>query len=256
MLSRLSPRHWPLWLQLGAPITIVVILSIGLVAFLNDFNFQKSYRQLTQDKYWVLGKDARQVVESGLNVGLQPAVNQGLRQFLDQLRQTAPGLRFMAVLDQHGAVSVNSGALPAGGTWRRAPLDKNWHGQDQAWFYLGLPFKNSFGVTIGTLVLGYERAGVDAAIAQMHAKLLRVWLLVSLAVALITPYAVWLLTRQLSTELAQAAAAIDQTFDATLPELPPLAALGDELAEGIPQFIASSRDAVRQLQPSQAEAQA
>ena len=249
MLSRLLPRHWPLGLQLGVPLTAIVILSIGLVAFLDYFNFQKSYGLLTQERYLVVGKDARQVVESGLNVGLSPEANQGLLPFFERLQGNESGLRFIAVVDQAGRAQVGSGGLPDGQPWRRpahgAQDDgRTWQQQDANLFYLGLPFRNSFGVVIGSLVLGYERSEVDGPVQAMRGRLLRIWLLVSLAVALAAPYLVWWLTRRMSRDIDLAAQAVDQALAPQAPMLPALPALGGELSRDIPEFIRLSRESV------------
>ncbi|KAF0815370.1 hypothetical protein IGB42_00451 [Andreprevotia sp. IGB-42] len=257
MFSRVLPRHWPLWLQLGLPIALVVSMSVGLIAFLNFFNYQKSYRQLQLDRYLVLGKDVRQAIESGLNVGLDPAANTRLEGLLGQLRQESAGVQFMAVVDEAGKQLVATGTLPAGQDWAvtpaSAPAQNDWQKQDDALYYLGLPYRNSFGVAIGSLVIGYPRSAIDNATTAMRLRLLRLWLLVSLAVFAVTPLAVWLLTRKMSRELDLAAHAIDHALDPDPPEIPQFKALGEELAQDIPQFIRSSRESARLITPAAPE---
>ncbi len=38
-VSRLSV---PLWVRLGVPICLIIALAIGLISFLNDYNYEKS----------------------------------------------------------------------------------------------------------------------------------------------------------------------------------------------------------------------
>jgi hypothetical protein len=259
MLKRLLPHHWPLWLQLSVPVALVMILSIGLVAFLNDFNFQKSDSALTEQRYLVLGKDARQVVEAGLNAGLDPALNQGLPLLFDQLRERTPGLLLVAMTGPDGKAVLSSGdrladlpLVPAG-----AAKDDGvgWRRQTAGILFIGLPVRNSFGVGVGALVLGYERDSAELAARAMRAKLLRSWLLVSLAIALLTPLLFWLLTRRMSRELAEAAHAVERALDEQAPQLPPLPASGQELAEDLDRIIAVSREVAGQLSELERERQ-
>ncbi|SMC22875.1 hypothetical protein SAMN02745857_01497 [Andreprevotia lacus DSM 23236] len=259
MLSRALPRHWPLWLQLGLPIALVICLSVGLITFLNFFNYQKSYRQLQLGRYQVLGKDVRQAIESGLNVGLDPAANARLEGLLQQLRKESAGVQFMAVVDEGGRQLVSNGSLPAGQDWSAnpasAPAQADWQKQDDTLYYLGLPYRNSFGVVVGALIIGYPRAQIDAATNQMRLHLLRLWGLVSLAVFMLAPLGVWVLTRRMSRELDVAAKALDHALDDDPPALPEFKALGEELAQDIPQFIRSSRESAQLLHTAKQEQQ-
>ena len=40
-LRRLSA---PLWVRLGVPIALIIALAIGLISFLNYYNYERTYR--------------------------------------------------------------------------------------------------------------------------------------------------------------------------------------------------------------------
>src|SRR5258705_3889779 len=71
----LGRRSAPLWLRLGLPISLIIALAIGLISFLNYYNYRKTYPQLNVARLMVVARDLRQAVESGLNVGMVPRRN-------------------------------------------------------------------------------------------------------------------------------------------------------------------------------------
>ena len=68
-------RCIPLWVRLGVPISLIIALAIGLISFLNYYNYEKTYSQLNVSRITVVARDLRQAIETGLNVGLAPRNN-------------------------------------------------------------------------------------------------------------------------------------------------------------------------------------
>ena len=94
VLSRWSA---PLWVRLGIPIFLIIALAVGLISFLNYYNFEKTYRQLNVSRITVVARELRQAIEAGLNVGLAPRNNTQLGKDLAIARDHTEGLRFGTV---------------------------------------------------------------------------------------------------------------------------------------------------------------
>ena len=82
MALRPSGLRMPLWVRIGIPISLIVALAVGLISFLNYYNYEKTYRQLNVSRITVVARDLRQTIEAGLNVGLAPRSNTQLEKAL------------------------------------------------------------------------------------------------------------------------------------------------------------------------------
>src|SRR3954447_10380082 len=99
----------PLWVRLGAPIALIIALAIGLISFLNYYNYEKTYRQLNVSRITVVARDLRQAIETGLNVGLAPRNNTQLDSALSIAKDHTEGLRFAVVIDEKANRMVEVG---------------------------------------------------------------------------------------------------------------------------------------------------
>ena len=236
----------PLWVRLGVPIALIIALSIGLISFLNYFNYQKTYRQLNVSRVMVIGRDLRQAVEAGLNFGLAPKSNVQLEAALARAKDTTDGLDFVLVADEAGEKLTGAGNATAQQDWRArlAGIGKErfWQGEDADTYQVGLPYRNSFGLTVGAVVLGYNKSAIDHATQSMRLTLLGDWLKATALFSLLALFGVWWLTRRFESELTQAKSALGTAPDDPLPELH-LPLLGPEIENGIPELIRQSRDA-------------
>lgn len=236
----------PLWLRLGLPIALIIALAIGLISFLNYFNYQKTYRELNVSRVMVIGRDLKQAVEAGLNFGLAPKSNTQLDAVLSLAKDSTGGLDFVVLTDEAGAWVAGAGNSPQVHDWRArlAGIGKEpfWLGGDQTTYQVGLPFRNSFGVTVGAVVLGYNKGAIDHATAAMRFTLLVDWLTATALFSLVALLGVWGLTRRLVSELAQAKAVL-----AEAPRDPGAALrlplLGPDIEKGIPELIRQTQAA-------------
>jgi hypothetical protein len=120
-------------------------------------------------------------------------------------------------------------------------------GEGRETYQVGLPFQNSFGVTVGAVVLGYDKSAIDRATAAMRLTLFLDWLLAVSVLTISALLGVRIITRGLESDLAQAEAALDQAQrGAQLPELR-LPLLGDDIERGIPAFVRQAQAARAQL---------
>jgi hypothetical protein len=123
----------------------------------------------------------------------------------------------------------------------------SWVGEGRDTYQVGLPFRNSFGVMVGAVILGYDKAAIDRANAAMRFTLLADWLSAVAVLTILTLLGVRLVTRRFESELALAEAALDQAqVGAAVPELR-LPLLGEEIERGIPAFIRQTQAVQAQL---------
>jgi hypothetical protein len=243
----------PLWLRLGLPVVLIIALSIGFISFLNYFNYQKTYRQLNVSRVMVIGGDLRQAVEAGLNFGLAPKNNTQLDTALSLAKDSTSALDFVMLTDETGQYIAGAGNAPKAHDWRvrLAGIGKetSWQGGDQDTYQVGLPYRNSFGITVGAVVLGYNKSEIDRATATMRWTLLVDWLTATGLFGLVALLGVWLLTRRLETELTLVKSALDQNPDLSMPIMQ-LPLLGAAIEKGIPQAILREREAAKALSTS------
>jgi hypothetical protein len=237
----------PLWVRLGIPISLIIALAIGLISFLNYYNYEKTYRQLNVSRITVVGRDLRQAVEAGLNVGLAPRSNTQLEKALANTRDHTEGLRFAVVIDERANRTVEVGQAAPEQDWltriQNIGNAPSWAGEGADTYQIGLPFQNSFGVTVGAVILGYDKAAIDRANAAMRFSLFVDWFLSVAVLTILALLGVRTITRRLESELMQAEAALDQAQPgAAIPELK-LPLLGDEIERGIPAFIRQTQAA-------------
>src|SRR5258705_1278393 len=153
---RLPRPSVPLWVRLGVPISLIIALAIGLISFLNYYNYEKTYKQLNVSRIIVVARDLRQAIETGLNVGLAPRNNTQLGNDLAIARDHTEGLRFAVVIDESANRLVEVGETAAEQDWARRLAgigdEAYWLAERPRTYQIGMPYRNSFGVTGGAIV--------------------------------------------------------------------------------------------------------
>jgi hypothetical protein len=229
----------------------MIALAIGFISFLSYYNYGKTYRELNVARVAVVARDLKQAIESGLNVGLAPRNNTQLASSLTVAKEQTDGLRFAVVIDETAKRLVEVGEADADQDWLRrlrdVGNDSSWLGEDDDTYQVGLPYRNSFGVTVGAVVLGYDKNAIDRATDAMGFSLLADWLRATVLLTALAVVGIWWLTRGLESELTQAEDALAHALsDESAPDLR-LPVLGEEIARGIPAFISRSRAAAAAL---------
>ena len=241
----------PLWVRLGIPIFLIIALAVGLISFLNYYNYEKTYRQLNVSRITVVARDLRQSIEAGLNVGLAPSNNTQLEKALATAQKRTEGLRFAVVIDEHANRTVEVGKAAPEQDWLKRLQELgdglSWIGEGRDTYQVGLPFRNSFGVTVGAVILGYDKAATDRATAVMRLTLFVDWLAAVAVLAILTLLGVRMVTRSLESELARTEAAVEHMEHSTEVTALRLPLLGEAIERGIPDFIQQSKAAKAQL---------
>lgn len=223
----------PLWLRLGVHISLIIALAIGLISFLNYYNFEKSFRELNVARVSVVARDLRQAIEVGLNIGLAPRDNLELAREIAAARDRTVGLRFAAVIDEQGRRLMEVGAAGAEQDWGLRLDGQGWLGEDAASYQIGLPYRNSFGLISGAIILGYDKAEIDRATAKMRQALLIDWVIAVLAISLLVMLGTWLITRRLRHELDVAESVLKAPYHGGAAPKLHLPILGEEVEQGI-----------------------
>jgi hypothetical protein len=149
------------------------------------------------------GRGARSAAgdRSGLNVGLAPRSNTQLATSLTIAKDHTDGVRFAVVIDQMAKRLVEVGEAAANQDWlrrlQRVGEIVSWLGEDDDTYQVGLPFRNSFGVIVGAVVLGYDKAAIDRATAAMGFALFVDWIQAVVLMTALTVLGIWWLTRGL-----------------------------------------------------------
>jgi hypothetical protein len=171
-------------------------------------------------------------------------------------KDSTDALDYVVLTDETGQYIAGAGNAPTTHDWRArmSAIGKEtfWQGEDQSAYQVGLPYRNSFGITVGAVVLGYNKSAVDRATASMRVTLLWDWLAATTLFCFAALFGVWLLTRRLESELTQVNAALDQKPGQPAAELH-LPLLGAEVEHGIPLLVQRSREAAHALAASATE---
>jgi len=230
-----------LWVRLGFHISLIIALAIGLISFLNYYNFEKSYRELNVARVSIVARDLRQAIEVGLNIGLAPRDNLQLAREIAAAKDRTEGLRFATVIDENGRRLVEAGIAATDQDWQQRLGGNGWFGEDGDSYQIGFPYRNSFGLISGAIILGYDKAAINHATAKMRNALLTDWLVSVACASLLIMLGTWLFTRRLRHELDLAEnALLTGLSNETLPN-PHLPILGKEVEQGIPDLISKNK---------------
>ena len=248
-IKLITPRlaNSPLWVRLGIPISLVIALAIGLISFLNYYVYEKTYKDLNVSRVTVVARDLRQAIEGGLNVGLAPSSSPLLDDALVVARDHTEGLRFAVIIDEAVRRLVTVGRTAESQDWSTRLQAGDWIGEDADTYQVGLPYKNSFGVVVGAVILGYDKAAVEVATSTMRASLLMDWLRAVTATSLLTLLGVRWLARDLERELNDAGQALDLALSAENARDVRLPVLGESVESGLAGFIKGTHALAQQL---------
>lgn len=234
-------------MRLGMPIALIIALTIALISFLNYYNFEKTYRDLNVSRIKVIARDLRQAIETGLNVGLAPRNNTQLEKALAVAKDHTEGLSFATVINESGERLVEAGESGAMQDWKNRLTSNVWLGEDVDTYQVGLPYRNNFGVIVGAVILGYDKAVIDRATSAMRINLFADWLMAVVLLSLLTLFGVWWITRRLEAELSEVEIALGRSqSEVNIPDLR-LPVLGDDIERGISAFIRQSRAMAKSL---------
>jgi len=188
-------------LRTGAVIAATVALAVLLSVVLSALKFEQKLRDVTSSRLLVVADEMRRRVEYGLTLGLD------LSELVDlqaQVERAASGAEILGVelvddrntilfagdraaIGQPNPVRWGGGLAVSGGTRQQIVGDA---------LILGVGVRNSFGQTVGEVVLRSSLGGLRGRIAKVEGDLAAGILLLVAVTAAVTLVAVFLVVRQ------------------------------------------------------------
>jgi hypothetical protein len=247
--TQARPKNRKLWMNVGVPLSLIISLAIGLISFLNLYVYRKTYKDLNIARLSVVARDLRETVEVGLNLGLSPQNNTELGVLVTSVTGKTEGLRFLVIIDENGRPLSEVGSIASGRDWAKR-LDGNpWSDEDNESYHVGLPFRNSFGVVVGAVIIGYDKSSLELAVTAMRNSLAIDWIYAVTAVFAIMLFGVWFLTLELQLDIDKSEEILNHTFDDGSFDVS-MPTLGLDIKESLENFVRKSRQTSQELSKS------
>lgn len=147
--------------------TSVLIFAVALITFLNYTKYRNLSDEIERGRYEVLLQEMRGTLERGLALGLHLDQIRNTEPIMARLRSAYPAIDAIQVVDSNGAVIYAAGDLAAA-TAVSARLAELANSQGRSAIEpihlagqpgLVAPLTNSFGKTVGAIVLAYQAVG-------------------------------------------------------------------------------------------------
>ena len=229
-------KNIALWISLGTPLSLIVALAIGLISLLNFYVYQKTYKDINLARLSIVARDLRGMIELGLSLGLAPQANTELGGIVSNVKEKTEGIRFVVIIDEKGRRLNEVGDASSEQDWVKRLGGNSWLGEDSQSHQVGLPFRNSFGVVMGAVVIGYDKAALNEAVSAMRNLLVKDWFYAVTAVISSMLLGIWWLTRRLHLDLDH----MEQMLGSSFVEAPSevsLPSLGPDIERSLLAFI-------------------
>jgi sensor histidine kinase regulating citrate/malate metabolism len=247
-----SPQHNHLWWRISIILILVISFVLSLISFLNYSNYRKNFLELHLTRYQIMGKDLRQTIESGLNIGIFPFENTNLLPTIKALATRQSGTRYVAILEESGVI-LQEGKVPANSTsqWKerlnRNTTDNYWQSSNPQTLEIGIPFSNNFGQKIGAVVIGYDRSEIEHSTSEMLRKIILNCIETILLCAAVIFGFTYFLTKKLLKDLHTASKALYSGLQENEPINLQDDVLGNEISQEINAFTAIVHKASHEL---------
>ena len=225
-------------LRTGAVIAATVATAVLLSVALSGLKFEQKLREVTTSRLTVVADEMRRRVEYGLTLGLD------LSELVDlqaQAERAASGEEILGVevVDDRGIVLFasdrNSVGRPSPIHWNEDPGSMLRQRVDGDVLVIGTGVRNSFGQTVGEVILRSSLTGLKARVAAVEDGLRLGMLALVLIAALATFAAVFIVVRQGGGRRGLAAGAA------------PLGMVRDRLSHGIADADRAMEELEREL---------
>lgn len=253
LLSKLpAKRGMSLSMRIASMVALVIVITVGLISFLNYSNYHKNHHEFTQSRYLVLANDIKQTIEYSLNLGLPLGQLEQAQRLLDEIKLRMPSILFIRVFNDQRTIAFATEPALIGQsiapTWfdiiDRTGKDAHWHGEDDAAYLVAVPLVNNFDVKVGAVVVGYSRAKFDAQSTFMGQRLMMDTLGVTVVTLLLMLVGIRLIMREIEPGMAQVEQSLDRFLDDPNAPLPAVTAAGSTLEHDITEFEQASRQAL------------
>lgn len=203
---------------------LVCLFAVGMATLLNYFKYRSTADRIVNGRLVVIGKGIENSIQASLSLGISFSDLGTLTGLMERERAADDLILEINVFDTDGKPLYSTDARRLGETvpasWlaaaRRAG-DADWFAQEGSDNAVGIPIKNSFGLTVGYLALRYSRDKINGA-AYVVAKRLALSALGAFGgAAALGSLALILAMRRLERDIGMVEAAL-QHPDRTIPE--------------------------------------
>jgi len=218
--TKISQKDIGLVIKLTLTITFVVSFAVLLTAFLTYFNFSRSYSDITQARYIVLGGDLKKSIEYSLNVGVNidelrnaQALVEGFAsknadiavlQIVSENKEVLYG-KDKATLGAKSLVSMKDSMLIDNSDYRIVKADNI--------IVLSMPIFNNFSAKVGELRIGYSNQLENKYLDKTRWFLLQHSILSISIVSMLVLILVYFITKKFRKRLADMGYALAHLMD-------------------------------------------
>ncbi len=196
---------------------IVCGFAVGMAGLLNYFKFRSTATSIVKDRLLVTGRSIDNSIQSSLSLGLQFADIGTLPGTMQRERATDDLILSIDIFDNDGRMLYSTDSLrmdrPVPRHWVDAAqkaTDDGWFTDHQAESAAGMKIENNFGLTMGHLVLRYSNEKVAESIHAVGRQLALGTLLMFLASAGLSSFALLRVMNRLEVDIRAAEQALAQ----------------------------------------------
>jgi len=189
---------------------LIVTFAVGLSVLLNEFSFEKSYREMVASRYEYSLKDMGRGIELSLGLGLDLDQAKNIGPLIRESATEDPYIRSVRVYDDRGRILFSNHKEEVGkkvpASWPGVSGDQHedlWHREQEDDFVLGYPLFNTFHKYEGTLALSYSRKAVSRVEGHVRRRLLLEALGVLAVSGLLGALVIWVALRDFVRRLAR-----------------------------------------------------
>jgi hypothetical protein len=187
---------------------VVGVFAIGMAAFLNYFKYKSTFGGVVRERVLVIGRGIENSVQTSLSLGMGFNDLSALPTQIDRERAADRIIRGIDLFDHTGQLLYSTDRARVGqnvpSEWMRVAdrsKTNEWSLEEPGRYVAGISIKNNFNLTVGYLVLRYDRDSVDRATAQAGREILISALLSFLALAVVAPLALIAVIRRFERDL-------------------------------------------------------
>jgi len=230
-------------------ITVVLILIVAatLTATLNILKFERVVADRESAIYAFEVSDIKRIVEDSMNLGLALAMLRNTQALIDRRNAEDPVIQGISVYDDQQRVLFDTDRQRIGEPLDRrwlalTPDQPNWAGRAPGTAFTGAPLINSFGKSVGGIVLRYDPNRIRQTVTSVLLEVTIATLAVTLIACLLAVGGVWWLIRDARYRLHEMGRGLAALADENQPLTLLPGALEDE-----PGFTKAARETLDRL---------
>ena len=212
MIKKISERFS---FKISIILIMILFFSLLLNSFLNFFNFEKTYKDLVCSRFFIAGKDLKNIIEYQLNLGLYLQELKNIQELIDEIKSKDKSITAIEVFDENGNIlfdtemnkigtRVNENILSGAKKivkikGKNASEEKPVTVMDSGQGIIILPVTNTYDIRVGSIALAYPEYIVTKPVGRILFYLAVAFVVSFLLFSGITFVAVNIISKNLST---------------------------------------------------------